>query len=40
MWEVFSFGDSPYPGLTNVQSSEKVVEGELTPGCCVVLLTL
>ena len=27
MWEVFSFGSSPYPGLTNAQASDKVVEG-------------
>ena len=27
MWEVFSFGNSPYPGLTNAQASDKVVAG-------------
>ena len=27
MWEVFSFGSSPYPGLTNAQACDKVVEG-------------
>jgi len=27
VWEVFSFGSTPYPGLTNAQASDKVVEG-------------
>ena len=27
VWEVFSFGSSPYPGLTNAQATDKVVEG-------------
>ena len=26
-WEVFSFGSTPYPGLTNAQASDKVVAG-------------
>jgi len=26
-WEVFSFGSTPYPGLTNAQASDKVVDG-------------
>ena len=29
MWEVFSFGQSPYPGLTNSQAREKVDDGML-----------
>lgn len=27
MWEVFSFGTTPYPGLTNSQARDKVDEG-------------
>lgn len=27
MWEVFSFGGTPYPGLTNSQARDKVDEG-------------
>ncbi len=30
MWEVFSFGQVPYPGLTNSQAREKVDEGLLS----------
>ena len=27
MWEVFSFGSMPYPGLTNSQAADKINEG-------------
>jgi len=27
MWEVFSLGGTPYPGLTNSQAREKVDDG-------------
>lgn len=27
MWEVFSFGDPPYNGLTNNQAREKIETG-------------
>jgi len=27
LWEIFSFGAQPYPGLTNSQAREKVDEG-------------
>ena len=27
IWEVFSFGAVPYPGMTNQQAKEKVDEG-------------
>ena len=28
MWEVFSLGESPYPGMTNAQARETVDKGE------------
>ena len=35
MWEVFSFGSTPYPGLTNAQASDKVVAGNNVQPHCV-----
>jgi tyrosine-protein kinase Fer len=31
LWEIFSFGSQPYPGLTNSQAREKVDEGYRMP---------
>lgn len=31
LWELFSFGAAPYPGMTNVEAAEKVLEGYRMP---------
>ncbi len=36
MWEIYSLGKTPYPGMTNQETMEKVLHGYLQPipeGC-------
>lgn len=35
LWETFSLGVCPYPGMTNQQAREQVERGESGPGCVV-----
>lgn len=36
LWETFSLGVCPYPGMTNQQAREQVERGEPRPGCVMV----